>query len=85
MNSLKLKEDMGFKNNGQDKPEKTGNFSYLIHFFSNIDCFFTVFYLLETHFIAEKNEEIKMLNSIILGLHKKLSAVMETDVSELEM
>ncbi|XP_050526178.1 CAP-Gly domain-containing linker protein 1-like isoform X4 [Daktulosphaira vitifoliae] len=39
----------------------------------------------ETHLIAEKNEEIKMLNSIILGLHKKLSAVMETDVSDFEI
>lgn len=85
MNSLKLKEDVAFKNNSQDKPEKTGNFSYLIHLFPNIDCFFITFYFLETHLIAEKNEEIKMLNSIILGLHKKLSAVMETDISELEM
>lgn len=39
----------------------------------------------EAHLLAEKNEEIKLLNSIILGLHKKLSVVMETDVSELEM
>ncbi|XP_008180473.1 CAP-Gly domain-containing linker protein 1 isoform X2 [Acyrthosiphon pisum] len=39
----------------------------------------------EAHLLAEKNQEIKMLNSIILGLHKKLSAVMETDVSEYEI
>ncbi|KAL5234768.1 hypothetical protein ACI65C_002178 [Semiaphis heraclei] len=39
----------------------------------------------EAHLLAEKNQEIKMLNSIILGLHKKLSAVMETDVSEYEV
>ncbi|XP_025201835.1 CAP-Gly domain-containing linker protein 1-like isoform X2 [Melanaphis sacchari] len=39
----------------------------------------------EAHLLAEKNQEIKMLNSIILGLHKKLSAVMETDISEYEI
>ncbi|XP_027843317.2 CAP-Gly domain-containing linker protein 1 isoform X2 [Aphis gossypii] len=39
----------------------------------------------EAHLLAEKSQEIKMLNSIILGLHKKLSAVMETDVSEYEI
>ncbi|XP_015378383.1 PREDICTED: putative leucine-rich repeat-containing protein DDB_G0290503 [Diuraphis noxia] len=39
----------------------------------------------EAHLLAEKNQEIKMLNSIILGLHKKLSAVMETDVSDYEV
>ncbi|VVC44279.1 Hypothetical protein CINCED_3A019655 [Cinara cedri] len=39
----------------------------------------------EALLLAEKNEEIKMLNSIILSLHKKLSAVMETDVSEFEV
>ncbi|XP_025425205.1 CAP-Gly domain-containing linker protein 1 isoform X2 [Sipha flava] len=39
----------------------------------------------DVHLLAEKNEEIKILNSIILGLHKKLSAVMETDVSEFEI
>jgi len=39
----------------------------------------------EAYLLADKNEEIKMLNSIILGLHKKLSAVMETDVSEFEV
>lgn len=44
-----------------------------------------LFLFLEAHLLAEKNQEIKMLNSIILGLHKKLSAVMETDVSEYEM
>jgi len=51
-----------------------------------ITCGSKLLYLfLEAHLLAEKNQEIKMLNSIILGLHKKLSAVMETDVSEYEM
>ncbi|XP_050439202.1 CAP-Gly domain-containing linker protein 1-like isoform X3 [Adelges cooleyi] len=39
----------------------------------------------DAHILAEKNEEVKMLNSIILSLHKKLSAVMETDVSDYEI
>lgn len=45
----------------------------------------SLFLFSEAHLLAEKNQEIKMLNSIILGLHKKLSAVMETDVSEYEV
>lgn len=40
---------------------------------------------LEEHLLAEKNDEIKLLNSIIIGLHKKLSAHMVTDIFEFVM
>lgn len=55
-------------------------FKLWLHFGSEL-----LFLFSEAHLLAEKNQEIKMLNSIILGLHKKLSAVMETDISEYEM
>lgn len=68
--------------------DKTGNFLFTwftFHLKHLKLIVINLILILEAHLIAEKNEEIKMLNSIILGLHKKLSAVMETDVSELEM
>lgn len=58
---------------------------YIVFWFVIIFGFDFLFLFSEAHLLAEKNQEIKMLNSIILGLHKKLSAVMETDVSEYEM
>lgn len=69
--------------NSKEKTEKTGNLLHTLIFLFVFICLFIIF--VETLLLAEKNEEIKMLNSIILGLHKKLSAVMESDVTEFDM
>lgn len=73
-------------NNAEGKIDKSGNLLYQFYFCMwLLTVYFNFIFSLEAYLLAEKNEEIKMLNSIILGLHKKLSAVMETDVSDFEM
>lgn len=73
------------KNITEEKPDKSGNSMLNNSFITTNSFFYQIFLFIDAHLLAEKNEEIKMLNSIILGLHKKLSAVMETDISEFEM